>query len=72
MADITMDMSQSALYLEVIDPLQDAQLRAQFAAHLRNPGRKVSLEEIGLRMVHGPEGSYATAVLKVPIAKPNE
>ncbi len=51
MADITMDMSQSALYLEVIDPLQDAQLRAQFAVHLRNPGRKVSPEEIGLSRV---------------------
>ncbi len=72
MADITMDVSQSSLYLEVSDSLQDAQLRAQFATHLRNPGRKVSPEEIGLRMVHGPEGCYATAVLKVPIAKQNE
>lgn len=72
MADITMDISQSALYLEVVDPLQDAQLRTRFAAHLRHPGRKVSPEEIGLRMVHGPEGSYASAVLKAPIAKPHE
>jgi HEPN domain-containing protein len=72
MADIMMSLSQSALYLEVTDAVQDAQLRSQFALHLRYPGRKVSPDEIGLRMVHGPEGSYATAVLKVPIAKLNE
>jgi hypothetical protein len=41
-------------------------------AHLRNPGRKVFPEEIGLKMVHGPEGSYATAMIRRPIAKPNE
>ena len=70
MADITMSTSQSALYLEATDPRQDAQLRAHFAAHLRNPGRRVSPEEIGIQMVHGPEGSYVTAVLKAPIAKP--
>jgi HEPN domain-containing protein len=72
MADITMSTSQSTLYLEVTDPLQDAQLRAQFAAHLRNPGRRVSPEEIGIQMVHGPEGSYVTALLKTPIARPQE
>jgi HEPN domain-containing protein len=70
MADITMGLSQSALYLEVTDALQDTQLRSQFTLHLRYPGRKVSPDEIGLKMVHGPEGSYATAVLKVPIVKP--
>ncbi|MDR3734661.1 MAG: HEPN domain-containing protein [Acidobacteriaceae bacterium] len=70
MADITMSTSQSALYLEVTDPLQDAQLRAQFAAHLRNPGRRVSPEEIGIQMVHGSEGSYVTALLKTPIVRP--
>lgn len=72
MADIVMKVAQSSLYLEVTDPVQNAQLRSQFALHLRYPGRKVSPEEIGLRMVDGPEGSYATAVLKVPIAKPNK
>jgi HEPN domain-containing protein len=71
MADIVMDLSQSALYLEVTDALQDAQLRSQFALHLRYPGRRVSPDEIGLKMVHGPEGSYATAILKVPVVKPN-
>lgn len=72
MANIVMKVSQSSLYLEVTDAVQDAQLRSQFALHLRYPGRKVSPDEIGLRMIHGPEGSYTTAVLKVPIAKPKE
>jgi HEPN domain-containing protein len=72
MADITLDLSQSALYLEVTDAVQDAQLRRQLEAHLRNPGRKVSPEEIGLKMVHGPEGSYTTAVLRIPLAKPKK
>jgi hypothetical protein len=57
MADITLDLSQSPLYLEVTDAVQDAQLRRPLEAHLRNLDRKVSPEEIGLKMVHGPEGS---------------
>lgn len=72
MADITMKLPQSALYLEVTNALQDTQLRGQFALHLRYPGRKVSPDEIGLKLIHGPEGSDATAVLTVPIAKPNK
>jgi hypothetical protein len=72
MADITMVLAQGALYLEVTDALQDTQLRSQFALQLRYPGRKVSPDEIGLKMIHGPEGSYATAVLKGPIVKPSK
>lgn len=72
MADITMKLSQCALCLEVTDALRDAQLRGLFALHLRYPGRKVTPDEIELKMVHGPEGSYTTAVLKVPTVKPNK
>ena len=71
MADVTMDVSQSALYLEVTDPQQDGQLRSQLMFQLHNRGRKVSPDEIGLSMTHGPEGSYTTAVLKVPMRKPD-
>jgi HEPN domain-containing protein len=71
MVDITIALSQSALYLEVTDPQQIAQLRAQLMFQLRNRGTKVSPDEIGLKMTHGPEGSYTTAVLKVPIVNPN-
>lgn len=35
-------------------------------------GARVSPEEIGTQMVHGPEGSNVTALLKTPIAKPKE
>lgn len=72
MADISMDLSNSALYLEVTDPNHEAQLRGKFLLHLKYPGKKVSPEEVGLRMVHGPEGSYATVMLKAPIAGPEE
>jgi hypothetical protein len=30
---------------------------------------RVSPDEIGLKMIHGPEESYATALLRVPIVK---
>jgi HEPN domain-containing protein len=72
MADLVMASSSSALYLEVTDPNQDAQLRWQFLLHLRNPGKKVSPDEIGLNMVNGPEGSYATVMLKAPVIRPTE
>lgn len=72
MADIMTDVSQSALYLDVTDAAQDAQLRGQFAVQLGYPVRKVSPNHIRLRMVEGSEGGYTTAVLRSPIAKPNE
>jgi hypothetical protein len=72
MADLVMDPSSSALYLEVTDPDQDAQLRRQFLLHLRNPGKRVSPEEIGLNMVHGPEGSYTSVMVKAPVIRPAE
>jgi HEPN domain-containing protein len=67
MADVAMDPSYSALYLEVTDRNEDAQLRGLFLLHLKNPGKKVSPEEVGLNMVHGPEGSYASIMLKAPV-----
>jgi len=70
MADITMDPSNSALYLEVTDRNQDAQLRGLFLLHLKNPGKKVSPAEVGLNIIHGPEGSYASIMLKAPIHGP--
>jgi hypothetical protein len=69
MADMVVTSKESGLYLEVTDPAEDSKLRMQFIAHLRNPGRKVTPEEIGLRTVHGSEGSYTTAVIRVPVPK---
>lgn len=72
MADLVLAPSSSALYLAVTDPKEDAQLRGQFLLHLRNPGKKVSHEEIGLNMVHGPEGSYTTVMLNAPVLRPTD
>ena len=57
------DAATSSLYLEITDPQEDARLRQIFMAHLRNPGKLVSPEEIGIRQVDGPEGSYLTALI---------
>jgi hypothetical protein len=72
MGDMQLDMSQSAMYLEVTDPRQDAQLRYRLSVHLRNPGRRVTPEEMGLSIVKGPEGSYATAMLRMRVERPCE
>jgi HEPN domain-containing protein len=63
MADLQLDELTSSLYLEVMDPREDARLRQLLIAHLRNPGRRVRPEEIGLSQTDGPEGSYLTAML---------
>jgi hypothetical protein len=65
MMDIPMSVDQSALYLEVTDPQQDANLRLRLAEHLRDPGRRATPEEIGLKVVKGVEGSYATAMFRM-------
>lgn len=70
LADVKLDISHSALYLEVIDTAQDARLRHQLVAHLRNPGKKMRSEEIGLKRVHGPEGSYSTVLISTSVTKP--
>lgn len=64
MADKWMDIDQSAMYLEVTDPRQEEQLRAQLVAQYRNPGKRVTPEKIGLRNVSGVEGSFTTAMIK--------
>lgn len=64
MVDKWMDMGQSAMYLEITDPRQEAQLRAQLVAHYRNPGRRVTPEEVGLKSESGVEGSFTTAMIK--------
>jgi len=52
-----MRTEQRALYLEVTDHRHDTELRLRLSAHLRNPGKRVAPEEIGIDMVVGPEGS---------------
>lgn len=69
MVELMVPSSQSALYLEVTDPRRDAQLRRQLAVHMANRGTKVSPEEAGVRTVHGPEGTYTTALLRTPMSR---
>ena len=64
MVDKRMDLQQSAMYLEVVDPALDAELGKQLEAHYRNRGKRVTAEEVGLKLESGVEGSYATAVIK--------
>jgi HEPN domain-containing protein len=64
MMDMALDDEVSALYLEVTDPKEDGRLRQILIAHLRNPGRRVRPDEIGINQVDGPEGSYVTAMIR--------
>ena len=70
MVNMLLDTAQSALYLEVTDPHRDGELRNRYLAHLRNPGKKVSQEEMGIKIVDGPEGSYATALIRARLPRP--
>jgi HEPN domain-containing protein len=65
MLDLKLDeAATSSLYLEVTDQQEDARLRQVLMAHLRNPGRRVRPEEMGIRQVDGPEGSYLTVTIR--------
>ncbi len=63
--DIRVGLEQSALYLEVTDSDEIAILRQRYENHLRNPGRQVQPEDLGIEIASGPEGSYTTAFFLV-------
>jgi HEPN domain-containing protein len=63
--DITTNRLQSALYLEVDDPIEDNRLREELMMILRAPLRLVTPEEANIRMVNGDEGSYNTMMVRV-------
>jgi hypothetical protein len=67
--DITVGLDQSALYLEVKDSTTLAILLQQYEAQLRNPGKKVMPEELGIEIASGPEGSYTTGSFLVERSK---
>jgi hypothetical protein len=58
-----MNILQSSLYLEV-DEAEDTNLRSQLIAMVRNPGRLMTPEEIGLQMENGDEGAFNTIMIK--------
>jgi hypothetical protein len=61
MADIVMHTAQSSMHLEVTGAAENERLRLRLMVHTRNRGKRVSPDEIGLKMVDGPEGSYVMA-----------
>lgn len=73
MADIKMDVSQCGMYMEISDPQEIAKLQSRFDFQWRNRGDSVSPQEAGIELATGPEGSYATAMLRLrPQVPPKE
>lgn len=64
LAELTVSTEFAPIYLEVSDKAEEQQLRRQLIFQLRNPGRVVTPEEVGLRSVDSNEGSYTTAMLR--------
>jgi len=67
--DVRLGLDQSALYLEVMDSNKIVTLRQRYETQLRNPGRKVEPEELGIEIASGPEGSYTTGSFLVERSK---
>jgi len=67
MADIVVDTLYSNLYLQITKNHDIQDLQAKYDLHMKNKGRPVTPEEIGLKMVAGPEGSYVTAFRTIEI-----
>jgi HEPN domain-containing protein len=67
MADIVIDSLYSNLYLQVIEDQEIHALQVKYDLHMKNRGRPVTPEEFGVKVVSGPEGSYATAFRTVEI-----
>jgi len=67
MIDMVVEMKYSGLYLEVKDARQLEDLRRRLGHQLRNPGRLVRAEDLGIQITAGPEGSYTTGHVRVRI-----
>lgn len=67
--DVRLELDGSALYLEVTDSDKIAVLRQRYETQLRNPGRRVNPEELGIEIASGPEGSYTTGSFRVERSK---
>lgn len=65
--DIHMETIQSAMYLEVTDEVEIQRLKNRLLFQMKHRGRKVSPDEIGLKITKGPEGSYVNAHFKVKL-----
>jgi HEPN domain-containing protein len=64
-AEQTIGLDQSALFLEVTD---DATLRTvshRYEYQMQNRGKSVKPEDLGIKIASGPEGSYITGSFKI-------
>jgi HEPN domain-containing protein len=66
MFDISVYLSESALYLEVKNEEELAALQRELDSFIRQPpAHRATPEELGIKTDSGPEGSYTTALLRL-------
>lgn len=65
MVEMTLDVDQCGMYLEVSEPTKLAEIRNRFEFQWRSRGKEITPDEAGAEIASGPEGSYATAILKI-------
>jgi HEPN domain-containing protein len=63
LAEIKMNILESSLYMEVTDLADETRLRLLLIRILRNPGVRVTPEQVLLHTVDGNEGSYTAMML---------
>lgn len=70
MAEISLDLVASALYLEIKEECRIEALRKEFESAMRNRGREFKPASLGIKIASGPEGSCTTASMRIEIKKP--
>ena len=67
--EMTVPVSASPLYLEVTDSKQNDALRQTLEHRMRNRGQRINPADLGVELASGPEGSYATALVRRTVRK---
>jgi hypothetical protein len=66
---MTVPLAASPLYLEVTDEKQNDALRQTLEYRMRNRGQRINPADLGVELASGPEGSYATALVRRLVRK---
>jgi HEPN domain-containing protein len=64
-AEVLVEHDVSMLYLEVRDKRRIHALQQRLNRHRQNPGTRLSQEDLGLKITSGPEGCYATSIIRL-------
>lgn len=64
-AEQTIGLDQSALFLEVTDDATLRTVRQRYEYQMQNRGKSVKPEDLGIKIASGPEGSYITGSYKI-------